>query len=80
MISQWLLGGWSATWCCTSWDKPRGTLLFKRPLPLAQGRAARTTAWLPDGTPCVDKGCSAPRPAEMPEKRKCYAQACADEE
>ena len=22
MISNYLLGGWSATWCCTSWDKP----------------------------------------------------------
>ena len=32
-----LLGGWSATWCCTSWDKPRGTFKFKRPLPLPSG-------------------------------------------
>jgi len=36
-----VLGGWSATWCCTSWDKPQGTLSFKRPIELPSGAAAR---------------------------------------
>jgi len=78
-IAQHLLGGWSATWCCTSWDKPRGTLLFKRPLPLASGAKARATGWMGDGAPCADGTCSKPRPSEVPEKRQCYAAACTDE-
>lgn len=78
-IASHLLGGWSATWCCTSWDKPHGTLLFKRPLPLATGMAGRATAWMPDGTPCSDERCAAPRQRELPDKRQCYAAACADE-
>ena len=65
-VSTWLLGGWSATWCCTSWDKMRGTLLFKRPLKLAVGPSAR---WQPG---------RGPRPPEVPEKRACYAAACRD--
>ena len=77
-IATHLLGGWSATWCCTSWDKPRGTLLFKRPLPLAVGKAAKTTAWMSDGTPCKDFTCTAPRPHEIPMERQCYAAACRD--
>ena len=66
MIMQWLLGGWSATWCCTSWDKMRGTYLFKRPLRLATGAQAQ---WQPG---------RGPRPPEIPEKRACYAAACRD--
>ena len=76
IISNYLLGGWSATWCCTSWDKPRGTLKFKHPRALPHGDAARTTRW-DRGVPLDASG--APRPAEVPEKRQCYAAACADE-
>jgi len=57
-----LLGGWSATWCCTSWDKPRGTLKFKRPLPLPVGSAARGPRTVVD----------------LPEKRDCYWQDRSD--
>ncbi|KAL1512007.1 hypothetical protein AB1Y20_005282 [Prymnesium parvum] len=53
-----LLGGWSATWCCTSWDKPRGTLQFKRPLRLPSGSAARGPRQVVD----------------LPAKRDCYWQ------
>ena len=55
-IYNHLLGGWSATWCCTSWDKPRGTLQFKRPLELPHGPSAR-------GPRTVE---------EVPHKRSCY--------
>ncbi len=57
-----LLGGWSATWCCTSWDKPRGTLKFKRPLPLPSGSEARGPRLVRD----------------LPEKRECYWQDRSD--
>jgi hypothetical protein len=51
-----LLGGWSATWCCTTWDKPRGTLKFKRPLELPTGASAR-------GPRVVE---------DLPKNRECY--------
>mmetsp|Transcript_2118 Transcript_2118/g.6808 ORF Transcript_2118/g.6808 Transcript_2118/m.6808 type:complete len:218 (+) Transcript_2118:456-1109(+) len=54
-ISGDLLGGWSATWCCTSWNKPAGTFKFKRPLPLPSGveaRGPRTVVDLPDKREC----------------------------
>ena len=56
VIMQEILGGWSATWCCTSWDKPRGTLKFKRPIPLPSGSAARGPRLITD----------------IPAKRDCY--------
>ena len=62
-INSHLLGGWSATWCCTSWDKPRGTILFKRPAPLPSGTMARAAA-LPM------------RPPEVPAARPCYWRDC----
>ena len=65
MVKTWLLGGWSATWCCTSWEKMRGTLMFKRPLKLPSGAAARAEA-------------SASRQPEVPAERACYGGACAD--
>ena len=55
--------GWSATWCCTSWDKPRGTIRFKHPVALPTGAAARAAA-------------AAARPPEIPEKRACYGRDC----
>ena len=57
-----LLGGWSATWCCTSWNKPAGTLKFKRPLALPSGRGARGPKVVHD----------------LPEKRECYWQDQSD--
>mmetsp|Transcript_24634 Transcript_24634/g.80370 ORF Transcript_24634/g.80370 Transcript_24634/m.80370 type:complete len:584 (-) Transcript_24634:721-2472(-) len=54
-ISGDLLGGWSATWCCTSWNKPAGTFKFKRPVPLPSGveaRGPRTVVDLPDKREC----------------------------
>ena len=60
-ISTHLLGGFSATWCCTSWDKPRGTITFKRPLPLATGANARA---------------GVQRKPEIPAKRQCYWRDC----
>ena len=54
-----LLGGWSATWCCTSNDKPRGTIQFKRPRALPTGTAARAAA-------------SPSRLPDVPAKRVCY--------
>jgi len=62
VIFQDLLGGWSATWCCTSWDKPRGTLKFKRPLQLPYGSGARGPRDVVD----------------LPEKRECYWQDRSD--
>jgi len=62
-IATHLLGGWSATWCCTSWDKPRGTIRFKHPVALPTGAAARAAA-------------AAARPPEIPEKRACYWRDC----
>ena len=46
-IMNHLLGGWSATWCCTSWNKPIGTISFKRPLELPSGDKARAGAERP---------------------------------
>lgn len=60
-ISNHLLGGFSATWCCTSWDKPRGTITFKRPNQLATGAKARAG---------VSRG------PEVPAKRQCYWRDC----
>ena len=60
-IAAHLLGGFSATWCCTSWDKPRGTITFKRPLPLATGANARA---------------GVQRKPEVPAKRQCYWRDC----
>ena len=60
-IMNHLLGGWSATWCCTSWDKPRGTISFKRPLPLPTGAMARA---------------GSARQLEIPAKRPCYWRDC----
>ena len=58
-VGNHLLGGWSATWCCTSNDKPRGTLQFKRPLEYTTGNQARLA--------------SRRRLREtVPKKRKCY--------
>ena len=59
LIMDALLGGWSATWCCTSNDKPRGTIQFKRPNPLPMGPASKVAN---------AKG----RPPEVPPSRQCY--------
>jgi hypothetical protein len=59
LIMDALLGGWSATWCCTSNDKPRGTIQFKRPNPLPMGPASKVANF---------KG----RPPEVPPTRQCY--------
>lgn len=60
-IMTHLLGGWSATWCCTSWNKPIGTINFKRPLELPAGASARA---------------GSPRTNEIPAKRPCYWRDC----
>lgn len=60
-IANYLLGGWSATWCCTSWDKPRGTINFKRPIALPSGAQARA---------------GVQRPPEVPARRPCYWRDC----
>ena len=59
LIMDALVGGWSATWCCTSNDKPRGTIQFKRPLPLPAGEESKV----------ANVGTRGP---EIPQNRQCY--------
>ena len=59
LIMDALLGGWSATWCCTSNDKPRGTIQFKRPNALPMGEASKVEN-------------AAARGPEVPDRRSCY--------
>ena len=59
LIMDALVGGWSATWCCTSNDKPRGTIQFKRPLPLPAGEESKV----------ANAGTRGP---EIPQNRQCY--------
>ena len=62
-IMTHMLGGFSGTWCCTSWDKPRGTITFKRPNKLPSGPQARASN-------------AAARGRDIPERRPCYWQDC----